>query len=163
MKDTYDLLKEYMIKPKGMFLWRDIPDCNARYQISNHGEVCSVKNKILSGTSVLFIRPDKSRQFMSRRRLFKSYWNEDEQFKGEERWRKIDCFGEYYISNFENIKNCKRLVLWPTKAGTVVLTSRIDNKPVRQTISVLKLFLNTFPPYEIEVNEEAKTVNWKKE
>lgn len=162
MTDTYEILRDYMIKPKGMFIWRDIPEWEGRYQISNHGEVCSVKNKILEGVNILFTRPDKSRQNLSRRILFKTYWPKEEQNEGHEKWKKIDYFGEYYISNYADVKNCKRLILWPTKDGRVTLMKKVEGKMMRVNVSVLKLFLNTFPPYEVEVNLENKTINWKK-
>lgn len=160
MKDTFEILRDYMLKPKGMFIWRDIPDHEGRYQISNHGEVRTIKNKILTGygNHVILTSQDKSRHTVSVKKLMKAYWREHERNQGEEQWKRLDYYSDYFISNYEQIKNCKVKILWPNKSGNVVLTK---NKH-RESISVLKLFLNTFPPYEVEVNHESKTVNYKK-
>lgn len=164
MRDTHELLREYMIKPKGMFIWRDIPDWEGRYQISNHGEVCSVWNKEISenDTQVILIRIDKSRHNVSRNRLLKNYWHKDDQFKGDERWKKLDHYGDYYISNYAGVKNCRRLILCPNRGAVWLYKDGSNGKRKSVRIPVLKLFLNTFPPYEIEINEENKTVNYKK-
>lgn len=159
MKATIELLKDYMLKPKGMMVWRDIPEYEGRYQISNHGDVCSILNKLVSenDTQVLLIRIDKSRHTISRKKLLKTYWKEINWYQGEEEWKKLDHYGDYYVSNYANVKNCRRLVLWPTQ-GRVTL---IDGGE-RKIVSVLSLFLSTFPPYEIEIDDENKTVNYKK-
>lgn len=157
--NIYNLLRSYMIKPKGIMIWLDIPGYEGRYQISNHGDVCSISNKILSenDTSVVLIGIDKSRHNISRNKLLKTYWKEG-QYKGEERWKKLDHYGDYYVSNYANVKNCRRLILCPDEHGRVYLFT--DGK--KESVQVLTLFLKAFPPYEIEVNHEDKSVNWKK-
>lgn len=159
MKDTHELLREYMIRPKGMFIWRDIPGYEGRYQISNHGEVCSILNRVIAenDTQVILIAIDKSRQSISRNKLLKTYWKEDERYKGEERWKRLDHYGDYYISNYANVKNCRRQIVRPTD-GKIILIG----EHMRESVSLLKLFLNTFPPYEIEIDHDKKEVNYKK-
>lgn len=160
MKSTIDILKDYILKPKGMMVWRDIPGYEGRYQISNHGEVCSILNKLVSenSTQVILVSLDKSRQNISRNKLLKRYWPEAERFTGEERWKKLDHYGEYYISNYGAAKNCRRLILLPTNGAVWLYNENRENKRMR----IVKLFLNTFPPYEVEINDENKTVNYKK-
>lgn len=159
-----DLLWDYILKPKGMMVWRDVPGYDGLYQISNHGDVRLVKTTLLNDTSVHLIGLDKSIQAISRRKLFKRYWpNDNEQYKGEERWKKIDHYGDYFISNYENVKRLKILVLsYSKKSKNIVFTKKVDGKKKRATASIMKIFLLTFPPYEIEINHEDKTLNYKK-
>lgn len=159
MKEVHELIKDYMIRPKGMFQWRDIPGWEGRYQMSNHGEVCSILDRVIAenDTQVVLIGIDKTRHSMSRNKLLKSYWGVNDHYKGTERWKRIDHYGDYYISNYANVKNCRRQIVYPTDGKMILID---DNR--RESVSVLKLFLNTFPPGEIEMNEENRTVNWKK-
>lgn len=162
MKDVYEIVREYMIRPKGMFMWRDIPGYEGTHQISNHGEVRAIWNKLVSenSTDVVLMNIDKSRQLISRNKLLRAYWKESERYVGEERWRKLDHYGEYYVSNYANVKNCRAQVLLPSN-GNVVLIRTVDGKQERANVSVLKLFLNTFPE-EIFIDHEKKEVNYIK-
>lgn len=161
IKDVCEVLREYMIRPKGNFIWRDVPGYEGRYQISNHGEVCSIWDKHISDndTQVVLISIDKSRKSISRNKLLKKYWKEGDWYNGDERWKKLEYFGEYYVSNYANVKNCRRLVLIPTD-GRVTLEAYGDKK--RIVTSVLSIFLTAFPPYELEINHDKKEINWKK-
>lgn len=158
-----DYMNDYMIRPKGMFIWRDIPGFEGRYQISNHGEVCSITNKMLRhGSQVLLTGIDKSRQYLSVNKLLKGYWKEDERNTGEEQWKKIDHFQHYYISNYGNVKNCKRLILWPTKHGCVKLWGVDGDRKKGKVVSVLTIFLQSFTAEEIFIDHEKKEVNYVK-
>lgn len=162
LREPYEIMREYMIRPKGMFIWRDIPDYEGTHQISNHGEVRAIWNKPVSEnySSVVLMDIEKRRQFVSRNKLLKAYWKESERYTGEERWHKLDHYGEYYVSNYANVKNCRVQVLSPTN-GMVVLIRTVDGKQERATFSVLKLFLNTFCD-EIFIDHEKKEVNYIK-
>lgn len=162
MNDVYEILKEYMIRPKGMFIWRDIPDWEGTHQLSNHGEVRAIWNRILSenDTQIVLVGIDKSRHSVSRYKMLKAYWKESERYNGEVRWKRLDHYGDYYISNYAAFKNCKALVLIPND-GKVTLIKHVDGKEVRLTTSVIKLFVNTFPE-EIFIDHEKKEVNYVK-
>lgn len=159
MKDPYEICRDYMLKPKGMMVWRDVPGYEGLYQISNHGDICNIKTTMLNDSSVHLIRLDKSIQAISRRKLFNAYWKTEERYKGEEQWRKLDHYGNYYISNFNEVKRQNRLVLTKDPNGRVTL---FDGKGNRKTVSLIKVFMNTFPPFEIEINHEDKTINYVK-
>lgn len=165
MKQLNALLWSYILKPKGMMIWRDIPDYDGRYQISNHGDFCLVKEKILSGygNQVVLTGTDKIRRSANIKKLMGVYWNEGERYKGDETWKKLDLYGEYYISNYAQLKNYKRFPLSPNaKTKTIVLTKRVNGKIQRDCVSVTRAFLFTFPPYEVEINNEDKTINYVK-
>ena len=133
MLETFDILKSYIIKPKGMFIWRDIPGWEGRYQISNHGDVCSITNRMIGDTNVHLINEDKTIKSISVVKLLNGYWKKQEQYQGDEQWRKIDHYNNYFISNYGNVKNCRRLVLFPNKkTNSVVLTKRVNGKIVRK-------------------------------
>lgn len=165
MKHLNELLWAYILKPKGMMIWRDIPGYDGRYQLSNHGDFCLVKDKIITGhgSQVILTGIDKARKNVSVKKLMCTYWRESERFKGDESWKKLDHYGSYHISNYAQLKNYKRVALSPNvKSKTIVLIKRVDGKVKRDCVGITRAFLLTFPPYEVEINEESKTLNWKK-
>lgn len=157
-----ELMEGYMIRPKGMFIWRDIPEpgFEGRYHISNHGEVCSIWNREISqnDTQVTLINIDKSRHNVSRKKLLRSYWHVSEHFKGEEGWKKLDHHGDYYVSNYANVKNCRRIILLPTNGRVKLYYSEKKGK----TFNILALYLKAFTPEEIFIDHEKKEVNYIK-
>lgn len=69
------------------------------------------------------------------------YWSDKDQYKGVEKWKTInEC---YQISNYGRFKNSRQIVVRISHDGFVTLL----NKEHRKKISVIKIYLNTFPPY----------------
>lgn len=167
MKDSICIIKDYIIKPKGNFIWRDIPGYEGRYQMSNHGDIRNVYNQVLKfvGSSTTLISNDGTRRQVSWRKAVQYYFAPHERFKGNEKWVSMEgeFYGRYEISNYGEIKKVKKTVLHPNKkAGTVVLVKYRGGKPYRETISIVKIFLNTFPPYEVSINEKEKVITYNK-
>lgn len=167
MKDTAVLLKEWVIKPKGCMIWRDVPEYEGRYQISNHGDLRAVKEKILSPKSygITLINNDNVRRQLSRIKAVQYHFAPHERYKGEETFIDMDAefYGRYQVSNYGNFKQVSKIALHPNKKmGTVILTKYRAGKAYRETISVVKIFLNTFPPYEVTTDEENKVITYKK-
>lgn len=166
MKDTAVLLKEWVIKPKGSMIWRDVPGYEGRYQISNHGDLRSVCEKMLvyTGSSITLITNEETRRQISRRKAVQFYFAPHQRYKEDEFFIDMDVefYGRYQVSNYGNFKKIKKTVIHPDKAGSVILTKYRGGKAWRENISIVKIFLNTFPPYEVSINEENKTINYKK-
>lgn len=167
MKDTHVLLKEWVIKPKGCMIWRDVPGYEGRYQISNHGDLRSVCEKLLSSKSygIILTDNDEVRRDISRKKAVQFYFAPHHRYKGDEVFIDMDdeFYGRYQVSNYGNFKKIKKTVIHPDKKnGTVILTKYRGGKAWRETISVVKIFLNTFPPYEVNTDEENKVITYKK-
>lgn len=147
-----------MLKPKGMMVWRDVPGYEGLYQISNHGDVRNVKTTLLNDTNIHLINIDKSIQSISRKKLFNSYWKKDEQYKGAEQWRRLDFYEDYFVSNFNEVKRIRKFVINQQNMRVTLF----NGKGKRKNMSVLEIFLNAFPPGEVEINNEDKTINYIK-
>lgn len=159
MKDVYEIVRNYMIKPKSMMTWRDVPGYEGLYQISNHGDIRNIKATTLNEENIHLVGINKSIQSISRRKLFNSYWKKEDQYRGEERWVKLDHYGEYYVSNFNQVKRIRKFPLTPTELGFVAL---FDGDGNRKSMSVIKIFLNTFPIEELDIDHDLKTIKWNK-
>lgn len=159
MKDVYEIVRDYMIKPKAMMTWRDVPGYEGMYQISNHGDVRNIKTTTLNEENIHLVGYNKSIQSISRRKLFNAYWKKHEQYKGEEQWRKLDHVGDYYVSNFNQVKRIRKFPLTVSASGCIAL---FDGQGKKRSVRLTKLFLNTFPIDELDINHDLKTIKWDK-
>jgi hypothetical protein len=168
MKDTASILNEYIIKPKGNFFWKDIPEYEGLYQISNHGDLRRVKERLLTVKGSSLVLTDRSglRQSVSVKKVVTYCFAPHERYEGKEFWLDMpnEFYGKYKVSNYGNFKTCEITPMSPSNKsrGCVVLIKTRGGKPRRETISIVRLFLNTFPPYEVNINEEDKQVSFNR-
>ena len=131
-----------------MFIWKDIPEYEGLYQISSHGDVREVKVKYLnpSGGCIVLTTKSKSRVNVSIQKIVNLAFVKHKICKGPEIWDNVpfNDFNFYEVSNYGNIRVCRKKVLRPNN-GKVVLLKKRGGKKRRECIRVIKLFRNSFP------------------
>ena len=142
MKSIFGVLNEIMLKGDGSKIF-DIPSYRGLYQINNHGEVFSIKERDLepSGGSVVLTNTDKDRKTLRLNKLLSLSFPINRHFIGRETWKSLPLpkFEHYKISNYSRLK-VKRPLKLRTFNGQVILIK--NKKPT--TFSVLKLYANLF-------------------
>jgi hypothetical protein len=168
MKDVACILKDYIIKPKGNFFWKDIPGYEGLYQISNHGDLRRIKERMLTikGSCIVLTDNYGIRKSLSINKVVTYCFAPHERYKGDEFWLDMpnEFHGKYKVSNHGNFKTCSITPMSPSNKsrGCVVLIKTRGGKARREMISIMKIFLNTFPPYEVNINDENKVVTYNK-
>ena len=108
MKDVSVIIKEYIIKPKGNFFWKDIPEYEGLYQISNHGDLRRVKERMLTvkGPGVVLTNRNKLRRNISVKKAVIYCFAPHQRYQGKEICDLMpeDFHGIYKVSNYGNFK-----------------------------------------------------------
>lgn len=150
MKDTAVILNEEIVRPKGIFFWKDIPEYEGLYQISNHGDLRRVKEKMLTvkGASLVLTNHEGIRRNLSVKKVVNYCFAPHKRYRGDEIWEDMpnEFYGKYKVSNYGNFKASSITPMSPSNKsrGCVVLIKKRGGKSHRETVSIVKLFLNTF-------------------
>ena len=147
MKSINHVILQSIKIPRGLLKFVDIPGYEGIYKISNHGDVISINQKILSVGYSVILTKNKERRALSINTLMSICWLKKDINIGPEKWIEIPGYEKLYrISNYGVVKSYRTLTLLPTN-GKVTLIKKRAGKTHRECISVLKIYVNCFKPY----------------